>query len=361
MDPASEPGMEAGIGRLRVAAQRLVVAPGTDRPAPAEVVRWMTCLQGQDFPGVLASVALRSGSTDVTAMFASREVVRSWPMRGTLHLVPAEDLHWMLSVTSERLLAGAATRREYLGIDQAILDTAESVAVEALEGGHSLSRADLLALWEPTGILEVPQRGYHLIWWLSQRGITCWGPVEDGDQHLVLLDEWVPRPRRLEREEALAEWALRYFRSHGPATRQDFQHWLGVTAADAKAGVAGAREHLEVVLLDGVEHLMDPQTPALLEAAREPAAGVLLLPGFDEFLLGYKDRSAVLAPEHFEKIVPGRNGMFRPTVVDAGRVVGTWKRAGSGRNLRIEAEPFEAYMPATEAALSGLFAAFPRR
>jgi hypothetical protein len=169
------------------------------------------------------------------------------------------------------------------------------------------------------------------------RGLITYGPfATPKEQALVLLDEWVPEPRRLAREEALSQWARVYFTGHGPARRQDFARWTGLPAAEVRTAIEGAREHL-VTGDDGL--LLDPATPERLAAADDPGAE-LLLPGFDEFVLGYGERADVLDPVHADRIVPGGNGMFRPTVVREGRVVGTWKWVGSGRNRRVERELF---------------------
>ena len=124
-----------------------------------------------------------------------------------------------------------------------------------------------------------------------------------------------------------------------------------------KAGVALAREHLEAVTVDGVEHLMDTGTPDRLARA-EPRA-VHLLPGFDEFVLGYGDRSAVLDPAFAERIVPGNNGMFRPTIVVDGRVVGTWRTVGTGRRRRLEIEGFGDLSSDVTEAVSERYARLP--
>ena len=339
------------VALLRLVAQRVA---GPPLPTATETVRHLCAMQAQDLPAALAAVTLRTSGDDdagIVGALGRGEVVRSWPMRGTLHLVPAEDLGWMLDLTTERLIAGAARRRRQLGIDDAMLDRALELASEALTGGRSLSRSALMELWEDADLLGVPQRGYHLLWNLAQRGFLCLGPYVDGEQRIVLLDEWVRSPRRLGREEALGEWALRYFRGHGPATLKDFVRWTKLTVADARAGLALARPHLVSLEVDGAEHLMDPATPELLAEHRADARGVFLLPAFDEIILGYQDRSPTLPPEHAERIVPGGNGMFRPVVVAAGRAVGTWRRAGSGATRRIEAEPFTVFTPAVETAV----------
>jgi hypothetical protein len=347
------------IALLRLAAQHIA---GPAFESPVEAVRWLTAMQAQDYPGALTSIALRTTQrtrASVEAALTAGEVVRSWPMRGTLHFVAAEDLHWMLGLTSERMIAGAAARRAALELDTPAIEHARELAIGALQGGKRLRREALLAVWDAAGLLTAPQRGYHLIWHLAQTGTLCLGPVSGAEQEFVLLDEWVPGPRRLEREEALGEWILRYFRSHGPATLKDFAWWTKLTIKDAKIGLAIARPQLERIEVEGAEYFMDPATPALLESNYDCAEGTFLLPGFDEFLLGYQDRSAALPREYAGRIVPGGNGMFLPTVIYAGEVVGTWKRTKRGAKQSVQAVPFSEFPAAVESALPGLFAALP--
>ena len=346
------------LALLRLVGQGLV---GDQASAPGDVVRAMGALQGQDLPGALTSVALRTSSRDLLAVRAAIDdgaVVRSWPMRGTLHLVPGEDLGWMLGLTAERLMAGAARRRTALDLTDADIERARDLAVEALRGGRSLDRQEMARAWADGGVSTDGQRGYHLIWALAQTGTLCWGPLQGTQQRLVLLDEWVARPRRLERDEALGEWALRYFRSHGPATTADFSWWTKLVAADVRAGVALARPELAEVTVDGTTHLMDPATPDRLREARKDAQRVLLLPGFDEFLLGYGDRSPALAPEFAARVCPG-GGMFSPTVVSGGQVIGTWKRVGTGARRTITATPFTTFRPSVEKAITKAYVELP--
>jgi hypothetical protein len=332
------------MGLLRLVAQR-IAGPGFADAADA--VRWMTATQGQDYAGAVLSVALRTAARDRQAVYAALDsgaVVRSWTMRGTLHFVAAEDLSWMVGLTSERLIARAAKLRAHLKIDAPTVERARDVAVENLSGNKRLSRPELLAAWGEAGLVDVKQQAYLLIWHLAQTGTLCLGPTSSaGEQYFVLADEWIARPRQLEHDEALGEWALRYFRSHGPATIKDFASWTKLTANDVKVGVTVAKPHLEQRDVDGVEYYLDPQTADLLDANQTAARGVFLLPGFDEYLLGYQDRSVVLAPEFAHRIVPGSNGVFLPTVIVNGNVVGTWKRAGNGVNRSIVANSFTVF------------------
>lgn len=351
--------MTPDIALLRLAAQRIV---GPRFATPTDTVRWLTAAQAQDYPGALTSIALRTEAgtrAGVEAALTAGEIVRSWPMRGTLHFVLAEDLPWMLSVAAGRVVAGMATRRAELGLDAVLIERARALAVKALADGQQLHRAELFAVWDGAGVQTAQQRGAHLISYLALTGTLCYGPVRDGQQCLVLVSDWITQPWRLERDEALGEWTLRYFRSHGPATIKDFTWWTKLTVADAKAGLAIARPDLERFELDGVEYFMDPRTPARLHDCRGQATGVLLLPGFDEYLLGYQDRRAALAPEYAQQVVPGGNGVFRSTVVAGGQVIGTWKRSAGKARSEIAATPFTTFADAVEETLPRLYAALP--
>ena len=268
-------------------------------------------------------------------------------MRGTLHLVPAEDLKWMLELTTPRSVASAGDRRAYLGIGDLDVERARHIAVAALTGGRVLTREALLASIEAGGVSTQGQRGYHLLWYLAQTGTLVLGPADGRGRPSSSSSEWVPHPRRLERDEALGELARRYFASHGPATVKDLARWSGLPMAHVRLGIGVAGASLATLELEGVSFYLAPET---LDA--DPAVPrVHLLPGFDEYVLGYQDRSAVLAPEHSQAIVPGGNGVFRPTIVVDGAVVGTWRRTAKAREVIVEATPFA---PLTRPIQAGL-------
>jgi hypothetical protein len=346
------------LSLLRMAAQRLV---GPRAASPAEAVGWLTAVQAQDLPGALTSVALRTlGGTRaaVEGALDAGEVVRSWPMRGTLHLVAAADLRWMLELLSPRVLAGAAARRAALELTDDDVERARELAVAALQGGRRLGRTELLTRIADGRVSTAGQRGYHLLWYLAQTETLCLGPTREGEQLFVLQDEWLPAAAPLGRDQALGELALRFFRSHGPATVKDLVRWAGIPGRDVKAGLTVAAPHLERLQLDGTDHWMDPATPGRLAAARAEAEGVHLLPGFDELVLGYADRSCTVPAEFADRIVPGNNGMFRATVVSAGRVVAVW-RAGRGRGRPIDLEPFTELTADVVSAVAERYAALP--
>jgi hypothetical protein len=347
------------LALLRLVAQRLAGPPEVDAAA---VVRRLLAVQAQDYPGALTSVALRTHDRSRAGVVAALDaglVVRSWPMRGTLHLVPAEDLGWLLAVCARRVLGGYPKRRAALGLDEADAERARELVAAALSGGGRMRRAELLATLARGGVDPSGQRGAHLLGFLAQTGTLCLGPTDGREQLFVLTGEWIRAPRQLDGDEALRELALRYFRGHGPATVADLARWAGLPLTAVRTGIALARDELDALAVDGTEHLMDPRTPELLAEHRPDACRLLLLPGFDEIVLGYADRSCTIAPEFADRIVPGGNGMFRATVVVGGHVAGTWKWTGTGARRRVAAEPFTAFPADVAAAIPGAAAALP--
>lgn len=324
---------------LRMASLLLHPHQAVERPdAVAGVVTWFGAMQAQDLASGLWSLGARlPGRTlaDVTAALERREAIRTWPMRGTVHWIPPADAHWMLEVLGSRALAGAASRRAVLGLAEATADRAAEVLGKALTGGGRMTRAQCLATLAEAGIDTAGQLGYHLLWYSSQRGVTAIAPNVGKEQTFVLLDEWAPEPHRPGREEALATIALRYFRSHGPTTRQDFARWTGLTAADARVGIAGAGDALGTVTVEGQAMYADRR---MLDAGPAPKSGpqVLVLPGFDEYLLGFKDRDMMVDPAHKQAIIPGGNGVFQSTLVRDGRVVAIWKRTTGRRGTTVD-------------------------
>ncbi|MDJ0337000.1 winged helix DNA-binding domain-containing protein [Cryobacterium sp. PH31-O1] len=340
----------ADVVRLRLHAQGLA---GDPLPSAVAVAERMLAVQAQDYQAGQWALGVRSpGATlaDVQAAVSAGEIVRSWPMRGTLHFVPAGELGWMQGLTTPRLLAKTRTINERLGLDLPVLERAREAAITALTGQKQLSRAEFMTMLQASALPTEGQRGYHTIAHLALTGTLCWGRQVGTQQGLVLLDEWVPTPRRLERDEALGEFVYRYFLGHGPATLVDFAWWSQLTVADAKTGLAVARRRLTEVQVDGAAHFLAAETAdaAVVATGRRQHTPVLALPGFDEYLLGYRDRSHVIAAADLTRVVPGLNGIFLPLVVTDGRIVGTWRKKIATSGLTAAATLFEA--PATTTA-----------
>lgn len=327
----------ADVAHRRLLNQRIA---GERFGRPDEVVRWMGAMQAQDYRQALWAIGLRTTAAmlaDVTEAIATRTIVQTWPMRGTLHFVAAENAKWMLELLAPRRLAADRSRRRQLELDESLLARCAHLVQEALRGGGRLTRSGVMRLLEDARISPKGQRGYHILWYLAQIGLICLGPLQDKEQTFVLLDEWVPAARRLARADALAELASLYFTSHGPATVDDFAGWTGLTLSDARAGLEAGRTGLLSERRDAKAYWVAANTP---DHTMHDTSGVYLLPGFDEYLLGYKDRGDVLAPAHAHNVAPGGNGIFFPLIVAGGQVVGTWKRTLKQSGVAITLSPF---------------------
>ncbi|GAB3616983.1 winged helix DNA-binding domain-containing protein [Okibacterium endophyticum] len=313
----------------------------------ADVVRHMHAMQGQDLAGLLWSLAVRSPNSPTMAQvrdaFDSRHLVRSWPMRGTLHAIAGEDLRWMLSLTAARTTAGLASRFRELNLGTAEFTRAAKAVESAFSAHERLSRADLMTAIQRGGVDPTGQRGPHLLGHLARQGLICLGPFESSEQLFVWCDDWIPSAPALTRDEALHELARRYLRGHGPASVDDLAWWAGITLGDARTAVASLEDDVERVSASGVELVRLSSSVSASPSSRLVHA----LPGFDETVLGYRNRAFTMHVDHGSRIVPGNNGVFMPTVQNRGRVVGTWSKKERARSIDIGLTPFESISTST--------------
>ncbi|WP_164863525.1 winged helix DNA-binding domain-containing protein [Agromyces sp. LHK192] len=363
--------MDAPTGSARLRATRLA-AHGLDRggslSSPAEVVERLGAIQAQDLAAAKWAIGARirgSVEAEVDAAIDRGEIVRTWPFRGTLHFVPPARLRPFLALTAERMHRAEQARRVELGLDDDVTySTARRVAEQLLAGGPA-TRDELYRAWEIAGLSTDGQRGYHLIGRLARDAVVCLGPVEGREQQFALVEEWVPSSfAPVDRDELLAALVTAYFRGHGPATERDAAWWAGLTLGDIRTGIAAAgdavipfddRHWVTAEPGEGAPSPADANDadPTVAESRAPRPSGRLALAAFDEYFIGYADRSPVCAPSFAPRVVPGGNGVFRPILVDAGRVVGTWRRRdatarvslGSGRDRPrstvVTVEPFD--------------------
>ena len=335
---------DGAVAEQRLRLQRLA---GPGFAAPADVVKWFGAVQAQDYPGALWALGLRTkgaSEASVEQALADRAIVRTWPLRGTLHFVAPEDVRWMLTHFAPRMIGRAALRFRQLELDARVFARSAALFVKALEGGRQLTRPKLYARLERAGIATGDNRGLHILWRCAHDGLICFGAREGRQQTFALLEEWVPRAKTLEREEALAELARRYFTGHGPATVQDFAWWSGLSAPDARRALAVVQAQLRSATIDGVVYWSGRTRASEPTMRRGPRAGssprsphAVLLPPYDEYTVAYRDRSAALDPKDAAR---ARYGILGPTILVDGRIVGTWTRRLTGRDVAIALTPF---------------------
>jgi hypothetical protein len=323
------------LGYLRLYNQSIAK---TTFDRPADVVKWLGAVQAQDYIGALWAVGLRTNKAteaDVVQAVADKEIVRTWPMRGTLHFVPAEDIHWMLELLTPRIIVAMIKRSRYLELNERVITRSRTLIERTLEGGKQLPRATMYKVLEAAKISTAGGRGLHILSRLAHERVLCFGAREGKQPTFALLDEWVPSPRRLARDEALAELTGRYFTSHGPATLQDFIWWSGLPASDARVGLEMAKSQLVQETIYGHRYWLASSLPTV----KKSASKAYLLPSYDEYAVAYRDRSAVLDPIYSRHLHTG-NGVFSPIVVIDSQIVGTWKRSLNKDTWAIKVSPF---------------------
>jgi hypothetical protein len=335
------------VRRLRMRSQRLAKR----RPAAVDaVVRGVGALQAQDTQASRLAVRARSEALDAAAVTRAcneeRCVVRTWLMRGTLHMVAAEDIGWMLRFLGPSLAAGDRRRRLQLGLTDDVCERALLAIRETLAGGgrgmpRPYTRAELVRALAGVGVQIEPkgQAPAHMVFYAATRGLICRGPErEDDEPSYVLLEGWVDRQLDREPEDALAELARRYTGGHGPAGARDFAAWAGITLGQARQGLQAIAGELEEVEVGGDPAWMMARAAADETGDDEPC--VRLLPLFDAYVLGYRNRDFALAPQFAQRVQAG-GGWIHPTVVVDGRIVGTWRQRRQGNALTVTVRPFE--------------------
>jgi hypothetical protein len=326
----------AKIGQYRLFNQEISVHHFSK---PAELVGWMGALQAQDFLGAKWSIALRlpaAKDADIEAAIQNKTIVRSWGLRGTLHFMASQDIGWMLKLVAPRivlLLDGQYRKRE---LDKSILLKSQKLLVGALRDSPPLTRSELKVVLEKGHIRTENMRINFILLKAALDGIICLGPRKGKEFTYVLLADWVPSQEKKTREESLAMLAKMYFRSHGPATIADLSWWSGLTIKDSKVALESMSPGLKQLSIQGRAYYMD----YTVSIPKKNSRSIYLLPGFDEYLLGYSDRRAVMQDAHKKKIMGSGNGIFKATIVINGAIAGSWKRTFAKNGLVIAIDPF---------------------
>jgi hypothetical protein len=306
---------------------------------PQALVEWLGAVQAQDFAAAKWALGLRlQGLTDddIEQAFTDGAILRTHVMRPTWHFVSPADIRWLLSLTAPRVHAASAYYNRKLELDDAAFKYTNTVLAKTLQGGKQLTRDELASALQQAGIAtEGEQRVTNIMMRAELDGIICSGARRGKQFTYALLAERAPHARMLARDEALAELTTRYFTSHGPATIQDFVWWSGLTVADAKAGLAMLTSHLQPETINGQTYWFSPS----MQPVQDLSQTAYLLPNFDEYTVGYTDRSAIFDALHTHKLDP-RGGLLTNTMVLDGQVVGTWKRAFKKNAVVIEANSF---------------------
>lgn len=319
---------------LRLQNQKII---HSNLKTPHDAVAWLGAVQSQDLPASLHAVGLRiPGSTEqeIEAAITDRTIVRTWPMRSTIHLLPAEDALWITRLLGPRQNKKGASIYRNLSLTDTLLEQAGEVLRKCLANSPK-DRAEIYAALEKAGIPTGEGRGLHIIKYWGQEGLLCIAPRIRKQHTFALLETWVRHNTIASSDEGFSILAGRYFKSHGPATLKDFMWWTGATKAEASKGLEAVKHLFDTQTINGQEYFFSPvKTMPTLDSNQ-----AILLPAFDEYTVAYADRSAVIDTKDMKKVYYGIN----PNIVIGGQVLGTWKRIFKAKAAHITLLPFSHF------------------
>jgi hypothetical protein len=329
----------------KIIRQRLhnqhIIMPAHPFTQPGQLVAWMGAVQAQNYPAAKWGISLRLPGTkeaDIEKAITDRTIVRTWALRGTLHILAGADMRWVLALIRPSVIPHHAPYNRRLGLDEAVFTHSQAVMEKALQGGKLLTRKELAGVLEENKIPTQDLRMIFLLYRAALDGVICFGPLRGKQETITLLEEWLPRYPEKSREEALAELAIRFFASHGPATIKDFAWWSGLTAADVKAAFEQVKTQLTPFDENGTTYWRTQEdAPAV-----DPISEVILAPDYDEYMVGYADRQALLHPK-IETKVNMTYGLLNPAILIDGRIAGNWKRTFENRSVEITCQPYYAF------------------
>lgn len=344
---AKEPDL-ARLATLRAARQLLHRPRRASRPA--DIARAICGVQAQEPPAGRLGFRARHPSLtagDVEqARTEERSLVRMWVMRNTVHLIATEDLPWMRPLFAPLMARFNRRRLGQLGLDSRAQDRALGMIERTVAAEGAMTRTQLAERISRGGIELDASRRVHLFPLAVSTGIACIGPGEGAKTTLVAAGDWLPEGSDLDRKAALGELARRYLAAFAPATEADFAGWAGLPLRDIRAGLDRVAPELREITIRGQR--------AWTPKGRSPAVAphlVRLLPAFDNYLMGHRDRAFLATPDLWRRVGPG-GGILRPAITIGGAVAGTWKPTRGGRRLRVELEPFASLGTEAEAAVA---------
>jgi hypothetical protein len=327
-----------GIARRRMRNSRLT---GTGFTSPEEAAGWHLAMQAQDYGPAKWSIGQRSkGLTDedLDDALAAGSIIRTHVLRPTWHFVARDDLRWLLALSGPRVQQWNAGRYRELGLDARTRARAEKVIVSALEGGNRLTRKEIAAVLDDSGIDRSGQRMPYFLSHCELEAVIGSGGLAGKQHTYALLDERVPAGGRFDRDDALVELVRRYLKSHGPATVKDMSWWSGLTMADLRKGLELLGEEVRSETLDGMVLWSTASDDSPLPAPR----GAHLLQTYDELVVGYTE-SRFLGDLGQEKARAAWVDRTYPSGVLLlnGRIGGHWRRTIERTRVAIELHLYE--------------------
>jgi hypothetical protein len=329
---------------LRLRAQRLVPQFAREHLPPAQLLKKVGGAQAQELPAALLAMRARDDLSTAAEIERARleepTIVRTWAMRGTLHLLAAEDARWMVPMLGPDLIASGMRRLTDLGWDEERIQRGKRILRDALARDGQMTRAEIIDLFTSNGLPHQGQAPVHLIGHAALEGWLCLGPEDGKKPTYVLFEDWIGSPQPLPREEALNRLAQNYLSVYAPASLMDFAFWSGLKMSDARSAwqsIEADRTPAETSL--GQLWMLKTQLAWIDDFAGQ-APVVRLLPRFDDTILGYATRDLAIDPASSIRILPG-GGMILQSLNVNGRILGAWKTQPRRGRIEIVIDPFE--------------------
>jgi hypothetical protein len=317
---------------------------------PAEIVSWLVAMQAQEYVMSKWAIGLRlPGSTDemIEKAFTDGLILRTHLMRPTWHFVTPKDIRWLLKLTAPRVEAASAFMFRQLELDTKTFKRSNNIIAKTLEGGKQLTRTELQAVLKQKKIIAEGHRLAYIVMKAELDAVICSGAKRDKQFTYALLDERVSPIKPLTKKEALAELATRYFTSRGPATTKDFATWSGLSVTEAKEGVAMLSSKFIKEKIHEQEYIFIPASWGINNKIQTS----FLMPDYDEYGMGYRDRSAIFNTKVDLSQFKNDNPIFNRMIIIDGKIEGTWKRVIKNNAVKIEAIPFAPLSKAKQQVL----------
>lgn len=320
---------------MRLAAQQLQAA---SMPGIATLVSYMGAVQAQDFAMSKWAIGSRLNEAtrlDVDNALASGSIIRTHILRPTWHIVAATDIMWMLNLTAPNILRITGGYHKSVELTPKILQQGATILRKSLDGGIELSREEIRMVLKKGKINTDENRLSHVLMDAELKGLICSGSVDGNGQKYKLIPDEIKQSGNIQREEAIQRLAACYFKSHGPATIHDFNWWSALSIKDCRIGVDLNAAILSSYDDDGTTYYFDEVACSFSETGKQHH----LLAAYDEFFIGYKDRSACIEVKHNSRLF-SNNGIFSPSLITNGRASGSWKRKIDNKKVTIDIQLF---------------------
>lgn len=329
---------EQEIRNLRLCAQQLSVDAETQNLSIEKILQTNCGVQAQYSSDAALALHVRMNnliSNDLEKILIDkRTIVRTWCMRGTLHLLAAEDFHWLMGLHGKVFIQKSQRRYEQLGIDEKLYDKCIEKLYLLFSRSEPLTRDEVKDYLMMQGIKLEGQAPYHILRRAALDGLICFGPERKGEPTYVLVENWLKiGSQHISKEEAIDKLVRRYLEAYGPASLADLANWSGLPMKTLRQGWKSVSNEM-IEVKNGEQRLYMLEKQFLSNKFRKVNSAVLLVPAYDTYLLGYQNRDLILAP-YAEKDVYRGGGLLRPAILIDGYIVGSWEIKHYQRRIEV--------------------------